>query len=202
MGRGCESRCTLPHAPHLRSFLPCRQVTRRRRTWRHSRNPMFKDTDRLAYYAMILPGLLLLFAFTFVPAGLLGDRVPEVQPGAGRAGVALGRAWTTSYVHVQPARRAPGLLQTPVFIAIDEDGFCARSPRLRRGAAAERGARPAHPALGPDDGLPAALPFVGDPGRDPAHDPGARRHDERLSWVYFGVGAGLFSGPAQPSFPG
>lgn len=28
---------------------------------------MFKDTDRLAYYAMILPGLVLLFAFTFVP---------------------------------------------------------------------------------------------------------------------------------------
>jgi putative aldouronate transport system permease protein len=28
---------------------------------------MFKDTDRLAYYAMIVPGLLLLFAFTFVP---------------------------------------------------------------------------------------------------------------------------------------
>ncbi len=28
---------------------------------------MFKDTDRLSYYVMILPGLLLLFAFTFVP---------------------------------------------------------------------------------------------------------------------------------------
>ncbi|MBE2239648.1 MAG: sugar ABC transporter permease [Caldilineaceae bacterium] len=28
---------------------------------------MFKDTDRFAYYLMILPGLLLLFAFTFVP---------------------------------------------------------------------------------------------------------------------------------------
>ena len=28
---------------------------------------MFKDTDRLAYYLMILPGLILLFAFTFVP---------------------------------------------------------------------------------------------------------------------------------------
>ena len=28
---------------------------------------MFKDTERLAYYTMILPGLLLLFAFTFVP---------------------------------------------------------------------------------------------------------------------------------------
>lgn len=28
---------------------------------------MFKDTDRLAYYLMIVPGVLLLFAFTFVP---------------------------------------------------------------------------------------------------------------------------------------
>ena len=28
---------------------------------------MFKDTDRLSYYVMILPGLILLFAFTFVP---------------------------------------------------------------------------------------------------------------------------------------
>jgi putative aldouronate transport system permease protein len=28
---------------------------------------MFKDTDRIAYYVMIIPGLLLLFAFTFVP---------------------------------------------------------------------------------------------------------------------------------------
>ena len=28
---------------------------------------MFKDTDRLSYYLMILPGLILLFAFTFVP---------------------------------------------------------------------------------------------------------------------------------------
>ncbi|MCS6828109.1 MAG: ABC transporter permease subunit [Caldilinea sp.] len=28
---------------------------------------MFKNTDRLAYYLMILPGLVLLFAFTFVP---------------------------------------------------------------------------------------------------------------------------------------
>jgi putative aldouronate transport system permease protein len=28
---------------------------------------MFKDTDRLAYYLMIVPGLLLLVAFTFVP---------------------------------------------------------------------------------------------------------------------------------------
>jgi putative aldouronate transport system permease protein len=28
---------------------------------------MFKDSDRLAYYAMILPGVLLLIAFTFVP---------------------------------------------------------------------------------------------------------------------------------------
>ncbi len=28
---------------------------------------MFKDADRLSYYVMILPGLILLFAFTFVP---------------------------------------------------------------------------------------------------------------------------------------
>ena len=28
---------------------------------------MFKNSERLAYYTMIVPGLVLLFAFTFVP---------------------------------------------------------------------------------------------------------------------------------------
>ncbi len=47
---------------------------------------MFKDTERLAYYTMILPGLLLLFAFTFVPLAYSVIAFQKFNPALGVQG--------------------------------------------------------------------------------------------------------------------
>jgi putative aldouronate transport system permease protein len=47
---------------------------------------MFKDTDRLSYYVMILPGLLLLVAFTFVPLFYSVIAFQKFNPALGVAG--------------------------------------------------------------------------------------------------------------------
>ena len=47
---------------------------------------MLKDTDRRAYYLMILPGLLLLFAFTFVPLAYSVIAFQKYNPALGIQG--------------------------------------------------------------------------------------------------------------------
>ena len=47
---------------------------------------MFKDTDRFAYWLMVLPGLLLLLAFTFVPLAYSAIAFQKFNPALGLQG--------------------------------------------------------------------------------------------------------------------
>jgi hypothetical protein len=124
---------------------------------------------------MILPGLALLFAFTFVPLAYSVIAFQKFNPALG----VQGSPWVglDNILYMFSLRDARQVFFNTVFIATMK--MACRARRRRRFCpAAQRSALPAHPALDPDDGLPAALPFVGDPGGNPAHDPGARWHGQ------------------------
>jgi putative aldouronate transport system permease protein len=76
---------------------------------------MFKDTERLAYYAMILPGLLLLFAFTFVPLAYSVIAFQKFNPALG----VLGSPWVglDNILYMFSLRDARQVFFNTVFIA-------------------------------------------------------------------------------------
>jgi len=77
---------------------------------------MFKDTDRLAYYLMIVPGLLLLVAFTFVPLFYSVIAFQKFNPALG----IQGSPWVglENILYMFSLRDARQVIGNTIFIAI------------------------------------------------------------------------------------
>lgn len=77
---------------------------------------MFKDTDRFAYWLMVLPGLLLLLAFTFVPLAYSAIAFQKFNPALGLQG----SPWVglDNLLYMFGLRDARQVLANTVFIAV------------------------------------------------------------------------------------
>lgn len=82
---------------------------------------MFKDTDRFAYWLMVLPGLLLLLAFTFVPLAYSAIAFQKFNPALGLQG----SPWVglDNLLYMFGLRDARQVLANTVFIAAMKIGL-------------------------------------------------------------------------------